>query len=539
MSRNRRSFAIRRARHALRVEWANAQRYRRGHYSHTRPVQVPKPQFDSDAFDRFIAGTDKIDADWLAARSPVCPLESHPGKLSSFALHKGEKIIIFDDYQSQGQEVWVHPGLPYDARTLNQFAKGKRRGVWFLCNPVDGELHVNDDGKFSRRSHQNVTSLALPGRSKATESTSPLADWLAAIVQLPLPIVAIYETGGRLPHALLRVDASSKEDWDHVRDCLTPLLTMLGADISSLSAVRLTRLPCCQRLGKEDAHGTYQKFADGPHLQRVALSQPRSGWHPNRPTACLARPIRASQPGSAAVTEDDVKKAKEHFEKHSGAKVPPPRGHARSSNHANDTPPPETEGFAQAGNNGSDQTNQWPEPQPLEDFLFPVVPMCREMLSDPMAVWLCDIAYRMQCPLDFVVSAAMVMTSSVLGTRVRMHPKQFDSWQVDPHLWGGVIAPPGSKKTPATSEVFKLLSRLEITAGESYDDALAAYKVALAEHKAELKAVSLTLEKFRKDRLAGKSKEGSDQREAELKKQRDELLQTEPEHPVLQPLSHQ
>jgi putative DNA primase/helicase len=114
-----------------------------------------------------------------------------------------------------------------------------------------------------------------------------------------------------------------------------------------------------------------------------------------------------------------------------------------------------------------------------------------------------------------------------------MHPKQFDSWQVDPHLWGGVIAPPGSKKTPATSDVFKLLTRLEIKAGEAYDETLAAYKMALVEHKAELKAISSTLEKLRKDRLAGKSKEGSDQREAELKNQRDELLKNEPEHPVL------
>ena len=235
------------------------------------------------------------------------------------------------------------------------------------------------------------------------------------------------------------------------------------------------------------------------------------------------------------MTEDDVRKAKEAFESASGTKVPPPRkGHHQPEDESGSQHEPSSlAGFAQAGNNGTEQTNQWPEPQPLEDCLFPVLPMSREMLSDPMAVWLCDIAYRMQCPLDFVVSAAMVMTSSVLGTRVRMHPKQFDSWQVDPHLWGGVIAPPGSKKTPATSEVFKLLTRLEIKAGESYDHALATYKVALAEHKAELKALSFTLEKFRKDRLAGKSKEGSDQREAELKKQRDELLKNEPEHPVL------
>ena len=233
------------------------------------------------------------------------------------------------------------------------------------------------------------------------------------------------------------------------------------------------------------------------------------------------------------MTENDVRKATEAFEKVTGTKVPPPRAHARPSNGANDTPPPGPKGFAQAGNNGSDQTNQWSEPQSLEDFLSSVLPMRREMLPDLMAVWLCDINYRMQCPLDFVVSAAIVMTSSVLGTRVRMHPKQFDSWQVDPHLWGGVVAPPGSKKTPAISEVFKLLTRLEIKAGETYDHALATYKVALAEHKAELKAVSSTLEKFRKERLAGKSKEGSDQHEAELKKQRDELLKNEPQLPVL------
>ena len=49
---------------------------------------------------------------------------------------------------------------------------------------------------------------------------------------------------------------------------------MLGADISSLSAVRLTRLPCCERLGKEDKDGKYQKFADGPHLQRLLYLNP-------------------------------------------------------------------------------------------------------------------------------------------------------------------------------------------------------------------------------------------------------------------------
>jgi hypothetical protein len=90
-----------------------------------------------------------------------------------------------------------------------------------------------------------------------------------------LPIAAICETGGRLPHALLRVDAASKEGWDRIRDALAPLLIMGGADPGSLSAVRLTRLPCCERLGWEDEAGVYHKFPDGPHLQRPIYLNPQ------------------------------------------------------------------------------------------------------------------------------------------------------------------------------------------------------------------------------------------------------------------------
>ena len=83
-----------------------------------------------------------------------------------------------------------------------------------------------------------------------------------------------------MPHALLRVDAPSKEGWDEIRDALAPLLIMLGADISSLSAVRLSRLPCCERLGKQDEHGVYQNFEDGPHLQRLLYLNPQPDGTP-------------------------------------------------------------------------------------------------------------------------------------------------------------------------------------------------------------------------------------------------------------------
>jgi hypothetical protein len=102
------------------------------------PVQVPEPQFDCEAFKRFIAGTDNIDADWLAARSPVCPWNRTSASFLHALYNKGDKVIIFDDFRSQGQKVWEHPGLPYNATTLDHFATGKPHGVWFLSCPVDG-----------------------------------------------------------------------------------------------------------------------------------------------------------------------------------------------------------------------------------------------------------------------------------------------------------------------------------------------------------------------------------------------------------------
>ena len=238
-----------------------------------RSLGPPEPKFDLEVFKRFVAGHDKVDEQWLARRSPICPWNRTPTSFLYPLYHKGEKVVIFDDFKSQGQALWTHPGLPYDARTLNDFTKGKRLGVWFLSNPVDGETRINDAGDRSRRSHQNVTAwryLVIESDRKDISAN----DWLAAIVQLPVPLAAIYETGGRLPHALLRVEAPSKERWDQIRDSLAPLLIMLGADVSSLSAVRLSRLPCCQRLGKENEHGRYQRFAGGPHLQELLYLNP-------------------------------------------------------------------------------------------------------------------------------------------------------------------------------------------------------------------------------------------------------------------------
>jgi hypothetical protein len=100
------------------------------------------------------------------------------------------------------------------------------------------------DGKSSRRSEEAVTAwrYAVLESDKAEPE-----DWLRCLVQLPLRIACICESGGRSIHALVRIDADSKRDWDTKIALVKPALVTLGADPGALTAMRLTRLPQSMR----------------------------------------------------------------------------------------------------------------------------------------------------------------------------------------------------------------------------------------------------------------------------------------------------
>ena len=212
------------------------------------PVEAPvKPEFAPEKLKAFAARWRQfVDTAWLADRSPISPFDLH-GALPTDAFlravfREGEKVIVFTNQMSQGQALWPKQMAPI----------GGDQGVWYLAQPVDGREHVNpragldEDGheKFSRRSEESVTDW----RHLVLESDEADArDWLGALVQLPLRICAIYTSGGRSIHALVRVDAPTKQEWDSVVKQLRPPLVTLGADPKAMSAMRLTRLPGCWR----------------------------------------------------------------------------------------------------------------------------------------------------------------------------------------------------------------------------------------------------------------------------------------------------
>jgi hypothetical protein len=186
---------------------------------------------------------------WLKANSPV-PVEGMtPGLYLSAITRPGEKILIFTDYRSQGQALFVNSidgSITEDDRIEQALISGNQCGVWFLSNPVDGESHFNPrTGAASSRSEEAITSF----RHAVLESDcQPVHQWLRILARLSLPIISIVASANKSVHALVRVAANSKSDWDNrVRAQLLKSLVPLGADMNALTAIRLTRLPCCRR----------------------------------------------------------------------------------------------------------------------------------------------------------------------------------------------------------------------------------------------------------------------------------------------------
>jgi hypothetical protein len=197
---------------------------------------APKPEFDVSKLERVAEPMkESVTPLWLAERSEYDPAAVESDGFLRLLYREGEKVLVFDKQFDQGKVLW--PAGPPPA--------GGPDGVWFLAQPVDGAFHANPrQGTMSRRSEEAVTAW----RFLVLESDeAPAKAWVAALVQLPLRISAIYTSGGRSIHALVRVDAGSKAEWDAECESMRRVLVTIGGCKGALSAVRLTRLPGCWR----------------------------------------------------------------------------------------------------------------------------------------------------------------------------------------------------------------------------------------------------------------------------------------------------
>jgi hypothetical protein len=119
--------------------------------------------------------------------------------------------------------------------------------------------------------------------------------------------------------------------------------------------------------------------------------------------------------------------------------------------------------------NGSKQ--EWLEPKPLPIGLLPVPEFDVQLLPPTIGPWAQDIADRMQCPLDFIAIPALVALGAVIGRKIGVRPQAKTDWLEVANLWGCVIGPPGTMKSPAVKAALAPLHRLERDARKENDTA--------------------------------------------------------------------
>jgi len=219
--------------------------------------KIEKPFFTPSKLERFARRCDGFDFADLKARSPIRPHTRTPASFLHALYRPGENIVVLGNYYGRGDIVTRSEDLaPYDATSLNYLRKPTEgKGAWFLSNPVDGKTifldrlisERNPTGR-THRAEENLTAFRY--LVLESDKADPLL-WLAALVQLPLPIAAVYSSGGKSIHALVRIDARDKQHFLELKAKVARPLVILGADDSAMTAVRLTRLPQCYRAEKD------------------------------------------------------------------------------------------------------------------------------------------------------------------------------------------------------------------------------------------------------------------------------------------------
>ena len=259
------------------------------------PRKPKRPPYDPAKLADFAARCPyPITPEWLAARSPVAIPETQGVETAELFLaslyHAGERVLVFVKEFSQGDFLWTPSGGSYRLAERpgvkavpSPLPTGGPLGTWFLAQPVSGLWLPNLNNRApdgSPKMGRRHGACVMAWRFMVLESDeAPPGLWLRALVQLPLPIVAVYTSGGRSIHALARIDAGSKESWDALRDDLVPILCPLGADPAAMTAVRLTRLPGTLRHGSRGKDGKMKPYPS-PCLQRLLWLNPRAPARP-------------------------------------------------------------------------------------------------------------------------------------------------------------------------------------------------------------------------------------------------------------------
>ena len=230
-----------------------------------------KPTFDLATAQAIASRCPGFNVERLTRISPI-PIPPQPDQWPTLLINTlypaGSRILIFDNMLSQGQYIHIAggstyrlhhrpgtPATPVDALPLTTSPDG----MWYLAAPITGAWLPKNPANPTALGRRHAACCTSFPYAVIESDTLPPETWLPILAQLQDPIVAIYTSGKKSIHALIRVGARSKEEFNTARDILLRRLVPIGADPAAITPVRLTRLPGALRSG---------------HLQRLLYLNP-------------------------------------------------------------------------------------------------------------------------------------------------------------------------------------------------------------------------------------------------------------------------
>jgi hypothetical protein len=254
--------------------------------------KAEKPVYDVAKLRLFANGCrEVIDRTWLAERSPVrVEWGARPGlaqDVLSFLFAPEDLVLLFKRRWSQGDfAVWRGEGYrlgkdPGVKAVRSDLPTESNDGLLLMAAPVTGKWQVKagqteKDGrpKWTRRSASCVTHYPY---LVLESDTAPLDLWLRALVQMELRIAAVFSSGGKSVHSLVRIDAKSKAEFDDCGRLVASVLKGIGADDQALKGLPMSRVPGIKRLEKGgiqelwylDPDPRWHRLMDGRRLRSV------------------------------------------------------------------------------------------------------------------------------------------------------------------------------------------------------------------------------------------------------------------------------
>lgn len=157
--------------------------------------------------------------------------------------------------------------------------------------------------------------------------------------------------------------------------------------------------------------------------------------------------------------------------------------------HAIEFVPPESGAHLVVAPDAALEEAAWHEKLPLPSPLEKVSTLPEDMLPEPLKRWIVDVATRIGVHIEYVAIIVLVALGSVVGRTIGIYLKQRDNWLEVPNIWGAIVGPPSSKKTPAMNKAISPIRHLTKIALTEFKEAQAARKAAIEIQKIEIETL--------------------------------------------------